>query len=79
LTVDGCTDHAVTAEVVADWWKVVEARDSLVSMCACCGGPCPLESPVCKFCLTADLEALKWGTKMPNLIQSMPSDGRGIG
>lgn len=59
--VDGCTDHAVSAESVAKWWDVAQAQDAHVSMCACCLAPCPIDSPVCKNCKGADLDVLRRG------------------
>jgi hypothetical protein len=59
--VDGCDDHGVTAEAVAKWWGVAKAQDAHVSMCACCLSPCQIDSPVCKPCKDADLDALRRG------------------
>lgn len=59
VTKDGCTVHDVTHETTERWWAEVAKRDAVVSMCACCRGPCSIDSPVCKFCQGADIDALR--------------------
>jgi hypothetical protein len=58
---DGCTDHQVSPGAVAQWWAIAQKQSVDVSMCACCLSPCPIDSPVCKFCAAADLDVLRRG------------------
>jgi hypothetical protein len=55
----GCLAHDMTDEQVESWWKVATERAAHVSMCACCLAPCPIDSPVCKRCASADIDALR--------------------
>ena len=47
---DGCAAHSVTVEAVAERWAEVRRRDLAPGACACCSGPAPPQTLVCRFC-----------------------------
>jgi hypothetical protein len=44
--------HAISTARLDAWWKREETREPKrkLSMCGCCGAPCPTDREVCRFC-----------------------------